>query len=136
MHSLPDIRADVLRLALNIGAGEKHLPTFGYSKQPGWPSVEVSTDQYHYVVAQSDQEPHRRSTSDYQELLYWIFSGVTQSMVFADDSDLRQPGQEEYWAITYPKQIELIGRIDPNFVLRLTAEIDSLLAMARRWDLI
>jgi hypothetical protein len=130
MHSLPDIRADVLRLALSIGAGEKHLPAFGYSKQPGWPSVEVSADQYHYVVARSDQAPHSRSTSDYQELLHWIFSGVTQSMVFADDSDLRQPGQEEYLAIAYPKQIELIRRIDPQFVPRLTVEIDSLLVMA------
>jgi hypothetical protein len=54
MHSLPDIHADVLRLALNIGTDEKHLPAFGYFKQPGWPSVDVSADQYHYVVAQSD----------------------------------------------------------------------------------
>jgi hypothetical protein len=66
--------------------------------------------------------------------LYWIVSDVTQSMVFADDSDLRQPGQEEYWAIAYPKQIELIGKINPEFVPRLTEEIDSLLAMARRWN--
>jgi hypothetical protein len=55
-------------------------------------------------------------------------------MVFADDSDQRQPDQEEYWAIAYLKQIELIRGINPEFVPRLTLEIGSLLAMARRWN--
>jgi Immunity protein 63 len=128
MRSLAKIHADTLRLVLGLGGRERHLPTFGYSTQEGFPHVEVSSDQYHYVTAERGQEFSRQSTTNYQELLYWIFSDVTQKMAFAPDADLGQPGQVEYWRIAYRKQIELIGRINSDFAPRLAADIDRRLA--------
>jgi hypothetical protein len=82
---------------------------------------------YHYVVVERGQEQLRKSTRDYNELLYWIFSAVTSEMAFEyelthriEDQDCRR--------IAFPKQIALLSEISSEMERLGRAEIDQILA--------
>jgi hypothetical protein len=47
----------------------------------GGPHVEIIGDKYHYVVTERGSELERKITTDRQELLYWLISGVVFEMV-------------------------------------------------------
>ncbi|HTO67729.1 MAG TPA: Imm63 family immunity protein, partial [Bradyrhizobium sp.] len=77
-----EIDADVRALARRIGASPDDLPTYGVSRDFGYPHVEVEHGFYHYVVVERGQEVSRRFTDDYDELLYWILRDATRILAF------------------------------------------------------
>ena len=126
MKALRDIETDVAALARRIGASSDDLPTYGVSRDAGYPHIEVDHVLYHYIVEERGRELERRSTDNYDELLYWIFESVTHRRAFAyelmnrvDDQDCRR--------IAFPRQIELMRRIDPTMGERLERDIADIL---------
>ena len=129
MKTLRDIETDVAALARRIGASGQDLPSYGISHDAGRPHIEVGQALYHYVVMERGQELERRSTGNYDELLYWIFESVTHSLAFAyelrnrvEDQDCRH--------IAFPKQIELMKQIDAALSERLERSIADILRRA------
>jgi len=53
----------------------------------GAPQVEIIGDNYHYVVCERGSEYERKTTTDKQELLYWLISDVVSEM--AGDFELK-----------------------------------------------
>lgn len=129
MKSLRDIETDVAALAIRIGASAQDLPTYGTSQDFARPHIEVEHGFYHFVIVERGVERDRRFSDNYDDLLYWIFSGVTHSLAFSyelhnriEDQDCRR--------IAFPKQIELMRRIDPALAERLKADIAEILQRA------
>jgi len=129
MKQLKEIEEDVLRLAKLIGATRNQLPTYGRTRDFAYPHIEVDARLYHYVIVERGQELERKSTSNYDELLYWIFSDATHSLAFEyelrhriEDQDCRR--------IAFPKQIELLNLISPEMGMRCAKEIENILRMA------
>ena len=127
MKSLSEIKAEVTRLAQVLGASDNDLPTYGHTRDYAYPHIEVDEEHYHYVIVERGQELERNSTTDFEELLYWIFADTTHSLAFAyelknrvEDHDCRR--------IAFPKQIELLGLISPHMAARCTKEIEQILA--------
>src|SRR5207237_3716677 len=81
MKSLRDIKTDVAALACRIGASDQDLPTYGTSEDFARPHIEVEHGFYHYVIVERGVERDRLSDS-YDDLLYWIFRGVTHGLAF------------------------------------------------------
>jgi hypothetical protein len=129
MKTLRDIENDMVELAQKIGASAVRLPTYGVSQDFARPHIEVDQKMYHFVVVERGREQLRKSTDSYDDLLYWIFSGVTSEMAFEyelrhriEDQDCRR--------IAFPKKIELLNAISVEMGTKGAAEIEQILAKA------
>ena len=113
MKTIAEIEAEVARLSERVTAPSNVYPTFGYSADFARPHTDAGVDQYHYVAVERGTEVFRKSTSDLDELLYWIFEGVTVSMACAYELAHRIPGQD-FRRLMFSKQAELLASIDPE----------------------
>lgn len=129
MKTLPEIEAEVTALAQRIGASINDLPSYGYTRDAGCPHVEVDATQYHYVIVERGRELERRSTADFEELLYWVFASTTHSMAF--DYELQHRiADQDCRRIAFAKQIELLHTLSPGMAARRAQEITELLKRA------
>lgn len=126
MKTLEDIEREVALLAQRISATKEDLPTYGHSRDFGYPHVEVHHQLYHYVVVERGQELEHRSTPNFNELLYWIFSDVTHTLAFTYELHHRIEGQDSR-RLAFAKQTELLERLDPQMANRRATEIANLL---------
>jgi len=129
MKALPEIKAEVTRLAQVLGASGNDLPTYGHTRDFAYPHIEVDKERYHYVVVERGQELERKSTTDFDELLYWIFVDTSHSLAFAYELKNRVEDQD-CRRIAFPKQVELLGLISPHMAARRAKEIEQILASA------
>ncbi|HEY0735045.1 MAG TPA: Imm63 family immunity protein [Herpetosiphonaceae bacterium] len=133
MKTPSQIEAEVKTLAQRIGASRNDLPTYGHTRDGGYPHIEVDATQYHYIIVERGRELERRSTSDFAELLYWIFSGATHSLAFAYELKHRSEAQD-CRRIAFAKQIELLEAISPAMATRRAHEIEAILNRAPYHD--
>jgi hypothetical protein len=129
MKTLREIEADVLRAAARIGAAGQTLPTYGTSDDGARPHIEVGDGLYHYVVVERGVERERRSSRQYEDLLYWIFRDITFGLAFSYEL-LNRIEDQDCRRIAFPKQIELMRQLGPEFGRRLEAEIADILRRA------
>ena len=129
MKTLQEIEAEVTALGGLIDASKHDLPTYGVSRDGGYPHVEVAGGLYHYVVVERGQERERRSSGTYDDLLFWIFESVTHNLAFAyelrhrvEDQDCRR--------IAFPMQIALMSRLSSEMGGRVEAKIADILSRA------
>jgi hypothetical protein len=128
MKSLQDIESDVARLARCIGASLHDLPTYGFSRDGAHPHVELDAALYHYVVVRG-QEVTRRSSANYDDLLYWIFGSVTHDVAFFYEFNHRVEDQD-CRRIAFAKQIELMKQLGPEMGRRIEADMADILRRA------
>ena len=129
MKALQDIETDVAAMARRIGASAFDLPTYGVSEDGARPHIEVGHGLYHYVVVERGVERDRRSSDRYEDLLYWIFRDVTHGLAFSYELQNRVEDQD-CRRIAFPKQIELMSRLDRGMGHRLEGEIADILRRA------
>lgn len=127
--SITTIEQRVKALAEIINAPDDAIPTFGFTTDTGLPHIEVGKYGYHYIVVERGREFERKSTFDLQTLLYWIFRDVTFSMAAKFELENRIPDQD-FRALLFKKQVELISKIDLKFGESLRIEIDQLLIIS------
>jgi len=120
---LNQIEKTVQELAKKIGAPQELLPTFGVSRDFGYPHIEADVTGYHYVVVERGTEWERRSSRQLSDLYYWIFEGITFSM--AGDFELKHRiANQDPRKLIFEKQIELLSKIDIDFANRVKKKID------------
>jgi hypothetical protein len=101
------IRTMVKEYGSQIGAPDTEL--LGSPQGDGSPYVEVS-DAYYFIVEERGVELKRQRTDDIDELLYWIFDGVTFSI--SSDFELRnRRPKEDSRRQLFAKQEALLGQI-------------------------
>ena len=106
--SLGGLRKAITHLAERIGAPNSLLPTFGNSLDGAHPHIEVDARGLHFVVVERGQELDRKTTSDPNQLAYWVFQSVTFSM--ASDFELKNRiKKQDCRRILFLKQEELLG---------------------------
>ncbi|MBA4016514.1 MAG: hypothetical protein C0483_04945 [Pirellula sp.] len=93
----------------------------------GDPHVEINSAGYHYVVTERGQEYRRRTTTDAEELLYWLISDVVFDMASKYELQHRVPKQDGR-RLMFQKRIELISTLSPEWAERKRAEIEAILA--------
>jgi hypothetical protein len=114
-----EVEAEIARLARALGAGDG----------VALPHVEVDDAGYHVVVHASGREVLRDSTTDLDELLYWVFAGVTHQLAFAHAQAQAADGQDPRRA-AFTRQLELLARLGPDMAARRAAEIHRILESA------
>jgi len=126
MKTLDEIKYEVEQLARIVGASGNDLPTYGRTRDLAYPHIEIDDAQYHYVIVERGQELERKSTLDFSELLYWIFSDVTHDLAFAYELHNRVKGRD-CRRIAFSKQVELLSLISPKMAARQTEKISEIL---------
>ncbi|HML11232.1 MAG TPA: Imm63 family immunity protein [Stellaceae bacterium] len=101
------------------------LPTYGRSKDGARPHIEID-DFYHYVVVERGRELRRDTTTDLNELLYWVFESVTSTMASSHVAARHSPANGFRRAF-FRRQIKLLDRLDPEWSRRRRAEIMAIL---------
>ena len=109
LYSLAGIKNKTEELALRIAAPADLLPTYGHSRDFGYPHIEVEANGLlHYVIVERGEELERKTTHDLDELLYWIFASVTFSMAGKFEVKNRLKDKDSR-RIMFEKQEELLG---------------------------
>lgn len=126
MKTLEEVKVEVDKNASLIGATGYNLPTYGYSEDLARPHIEVDHRGYHYVVVERGQERSRKTTHDFDELLYWIFDHIT--FVLSCDYELNhRVTNQDSRRILFSKQIELLNRLSPYWAQLELREHQSIL---------
>ena len=86
---------------------------FATPRGDGSPYVEVS-DAYYFIVEERGIELERRKTDDADELLYWIFDGVTFSMSSDFELRNRKPGEDPRRQL-FAKHEALLGQLSAQW---------------------
>lgn len=126
MKTLPEIQAEVDRLAAMVGASGAILPTYGRTREGARPHIETDTRGYHYVVVERGEELRRDTTTDLDELLYQVFEGVTFTLACADATAHRVAGRD-FRRRLFACQIELLGALSSSWAGRESREHQRIL---------
>jgi hypothetical protein len=129
---LERVREMVARLAARIDAPDGALPTFGVSRDFGYPHIEVNTA-YHWVIVERGREVTRRTTASLDELLFWTFEWVTQTTATPFAVAHRRPARD-YRRALFEEQLRLLARLRPDWAARQRAELAAILADAPFMD--
>lgn len=109
LHALEQV---VLAYASRIGVPANDLPTFGSSRDGGYPHIEHTAGAFHFAVVERGQELERRVTRDADEILYWVFESATFSMACSYELKHRVP-EEDCRILMFEKQETLLGQLNP-----------------------
>ncbi len=136
IKKITEIEKIVKQLAEKINAPSYYLPTFSLPKGDATPNIEVdSSGLYNYVISERGTEYERRITSDFNDLLYWIFASVTFSM--ACDFELKnRVKNRDFRRIMFAKQEELLGILDRDWEEKERKEHQSILMNSPLDDLV
>jgi hypothetical protein len=133
MKTLQEIEKEVAKLARRVGASLHDLPTYGVSRDGGYPHIEAKDGLYHYVVVERGEERERRSSADFDDLVYWIFRSVTHNMAFFPE-DMARIRDQDCRRVAFPKQIQLMKRLGPKMGERMEQDIADILRIAPYGD--
>lgn len=127
MKTLTEIQNLAKELAGRIKAPLALLPTFSTPTGDATPNIEVdNSGLYYFVISERGTEYKRKTTSDLNELMYWIFSGVTFSM--ACDYELKHRVEDkDSRRIMFAKQEELLGVLSKEWEEKERKEHKSIL---------
>lgn len=109
------IRKKVKELASKINVPDNLLPYYKYSNGEQSPLIEIDRNgNLHYVLIERGKEFERKTTEDFDELLYWIFSSITAIMSFKYELKNRIENKDVR-RIAFKKQIELLSILDETW---------------------
>jgi hypothetical protein len=118
--TLAEIKAEIDRRAALLGASGNMLPTYGVSRDFGYPHIEVDGRGYHYVVVERGEELQRTTTPQLDELLYHVFESVAFSLAGRYEVEHRIKG-EDCRRQMFRHQVELLAILDPAWAARCAA---------------
>jgi hypothetical protein len=122
MNTLAQIKAQVTRFAQYIKAPPETLPTFGASADFGRPHIEVRETTYHYIAIERGKEISHSSTTDTDELLYWIFRDITSQMGYSYELAHRD-STRDFRRIAFAHTLNLLERLNPAWKAKREIEL-------------
>lgn len=114
MKQLDHFENEVKQIAKKINAPEYLIPSFAHSRQDGTPHVEITGDEYHFIVCERGTEFSRQSTFDKQKILFWIFDSITFTMASKEELTNRRVDEDPRIQL-FEIQEQLITQIDKEF---------------------
>jgi hypothetical protein len=126
METLSELKKQVEELTKKIDVPKHSIPTFYSSEQSGLPHIEIRGLEYHFVVCERGSEHSRKTTTDKNELLFWIFDGITFSMACTEEVKNRREN-EDFRVQLFQIQEDLIAKINIEYSERLKIKHDKIL---------
>jgi hypothetical protein len=127
---LAQLREKAGELAQRIGIRLESLPPFGESRDGNYVDYDGL---YRWISRERGQEVDHRLTLDEDELMYWIFSGITSGMALKYEVQHRIPGQD-FRRVWFDYQLELLEKLNPAWSARRRREQEEILARSPYLD--
>ena len=127
MKSISSIKSRYYSIARQLKVAEAHVYFFTTPHHDGSAHIERIGDSYCYVVTERGKEYERRTTSDPDEVLYWLVSNLTFSMATEYELHHRAKDQDSR-RIRFQKQLELLAKINGEWSQRKRAEFNQVLS--------
>ncbi len=126
MNSISAIKARYYSIARELRAPTAHVHFATRAQHDGSPHIERTDDGFSYIVTERGQELNRRTTSDPDELLYWLVSDLTWAM--ANDYELaHRVTNQDFRRLLFKKHIELLAVVNNGWSQRKQVEYDQVL---------
>ncbi|MEQ7874726.1 Imm63 family immunity protein [Sphingomonas sp. ASV193] len=107
--------------------GESSFTIATSSHENGSPHIEVD-GAYHFIVRERGLEISRKQTDDLDELLYWIFEGLTARMSWDFELQHRRPFEDSRRQ-AFTKQLELLASLSSEWAVRQRLEQEDILRL-------
>jgi hypothetical protein len=102
-------------LASKIDTPQNLLPTYKISDDGALPHIVIDeSGLYHFIIVERGQEIEHRHTADLDELLYWVFAGITFSMACKHESRHRVRNQD-FRKLLFQHQEQLLDLLSPQW---------------------
>ena len=109
-------------LAERIDAPKNLLPTYGHALDGAHPHIQLNENgEMYYVIVERGEELRREIAVDMDDLLYYIFSGVTFQMATRFEVNNRVES-EDCRRKLFAKQEELLGKLNDKWAIRQQKE--------------
>jgi hypothetical protein len=125
--TLPEIKTEIDRLAAIIQAPADLLPSYGQTRDFGYPHIEVDSRGYHYIVTERGNELQHLITTKLNDLLYQVFDQVTSSMGSVYAVNHRAPKQD-FRRSMFQHQIDLLVQLSLQWAQRCALNQGQILA--------
>jgi len=126
MITLEEIQQLVSKIAEVIDAPISKNLTFGISRDDGTPCIQIGQDSYYYVARDRNTIAFQKQTRDLDELMYWVFCGVTSEMAY--DYALEHPINHVFSRrLKFSYQLKLLDRINKDWSRKRCQEIEEIL---------
>jgi hypothetical protein len=108
------IKRRYLEIAKKIQAHPKNIFFYETKQDCGYPHIEFKNSCYYYIVTEKGIELQRKSTSDADEILYWLVLDLTKAE--AQDYELKnRDSSEDFRRKYFWKFLELLNKINPQW---------------------
>ena len=105
----------IQRMAQKINAPVNLLPTYRVSDDGALPHIVIDeSGTYHFIVVERGKEIDHRETNSEDELLYWVFAGITFSMACKYELKHRIPNQD-FRKLLFRHQEDLLGNLSESW---------------------
>lgn len=115
-------------IGARIDAPAASYPPFGERRDAGYPNVLRRDGAWVWEVHERGVRLQHRTTTDEDEVLYWIFVDVTRWMGTAWARGRRRPAGQDPRVGWAGRTLELLGALDPRWLARFRQEEDSWLS--------
>ena len=115
--NLNELKKIANTIVKKLAISKKYLPTFGYSKDFGYPFVEINDYGYNYVVSDRGEEVKRVIFEDVEELMYHIFFDITFRVSLDYELHNREDETDSRRKI-FENQEKLLGMINDEWRTR------------------
>lgn len=110
-NELELIKTKYIKIAEELKAPSEYVFFYQSPQDLGYSHVEYNNGVFYYVITERGMELERRSTSNPDELLYWLVYDLTFSM--ASDYELHHRNKsEDSRRVLFTEHLELIGKIN------------------------
>ncbi|MGW8393130.1 Imm63 family immunity protein [Pseudoduganella sp. HUAS MS19] len=114
----------VQELGRKGGIPSKYLQIFGCSPQDGRAHIEIAQDEYRYVVEERGFRFSVRSTSELEELLFWVLDEAAAR--FSYDSELaNRNSDQDPRRVAFQLRIQVMRRIKEEWGKRTAAYVEN-----------
>lgn len=126
MMCLEGIQKMVSEIAKKINAPISEVLTFGISRDDGTPCVQIEGENYYYIARDRDVLTIQKQTDDIDELLYWVFCGITSEM--AEEYAVKHPVNQRFSRkVKFTRQLDLLEQINMVWARKREQEIKEIL---------
>jgi len=114
-----EIQFNVDSLAVKINVAPDLFPTYGYSRDGGFPHIEIDNDgTVYFVIVERGHEFERWAPPTMDDLLYRIFKDATWSMAGDYELKHRIKGQD-FRRINFAEHERLLSLVNKEWQIRL-----------------
>ena len=124
--SISAIKSQYYAIADRLNAPTKHIRFATSPQHDGSPHIEANGADYYFIVTERGVELERQTTTEPEDILYWLVSDLTWSMASDYELSHREIALDSR-RLLFQKHLELLAAVSLDWSNRKRLEYESVL---------